>query len=566
MNDRLRTSTFVLICVVLLALQAPFIRADADSGLGWSRGPYTDEALYSSQARNAVVTGRLDLAESDAALKAPLFSAVAWAATVVLGDSMVRMRWTIAALWIVLLAWLASRRDDFAAVVLLSIPTVTLSYFPFHYGHLALAEVPASIAIVAALYCLHKRLAGGSRLLIWCAAALMASAYWLKVQFAYAALAAPLSFLIAALLRSRSGMSTRSAVHDMLLSAAAAGVFALAYVAFWMLPHRELFAFMFAQVNERSSALSELPSVTIANFKAVVRQHGTWPILAMTTVAVWAAARQWRASAGETEERARWINLMAPLAAWVLVETHKLTLAYLPSRYFVSSLIAVGLCAAAATSLLWGGASSHGPRVGRKGRFVVGGFVLAVAALNVDSYFGTISRREFATATAQRQLSAMGNWRGKTVLGPWAPALFWGTGAIAKPLWRGSFNDVNIISRFKPAAIVSEFDQQDSLQALSADGIVLDAVPDMATKVGAWALRIDFVGHCPVAASAGPVHRSVGRQETRNPSRINDLGFLLEPDGTSRDVPEPCHMFSIITWPKPEQLTWVAPSSRRAKS
>ena len=26
------------------------------------------------------------------------------------------------------------------------------------------------------------------------------------------------------------------------------------------------------------------------------------------------------------------------------------------------------------------------------------------------------------------------------------------------------------------------------------------------------------------------------------------------------------YMWSIITWPKPEQLTWVAPSSRRAKS
>jgi len=26
------------------------------------------------------------------------------------------------------------------------------------------------------------------------------------------------------------------------------------------------------------------------------------------------------------------------------------------------------------------------------------------------------------------------------------------------------------------------------------------------------------------------------------------------------------YMLSIITWPKPEQLTWVAPSMRRAKS
>lgn len=28
----------------------------------------------------------------------------------------------------------------------------------------------------------------------------------------------------------------------------------------------------------------------------------------------------------------------------------------------------------------------------------------------------------------------------------------------------------------------------------------------------------------------------------------------------------PDYMWSIMTWPKPEQLTWVAPSIRRAKS
>ncbi len=52
----------------------------------------------------------------------------------------------------------------------------------------------------------------------------------------------------------------------------------------------------------------------------------------------------------------------------------------------------------------------------------------------------------------------------------------------------------------------------------------------------------------------------------KNPSRINDLGFLMEPDGTSRDVPEPRYMWSIITWPKAEHDTCVAPSIRRAKS
>ena len=39
----------------------------------------------------------------------------------------------------------------------------------------------------------------------------------------------------------------------------------------------------------------------------------------------------------------------------------------------------------------------------------------------------------------------------------------------------------------------------------------------------------------------------LGRQKTENPSRINDLGFCVEPDGTSGDVLKPCHMWSIMT-------------------
>ncbi len=53
---------------------------------------------------------------------------------------------------------------------------------------------------------------------------------------------------------------------------------------------------------------------------------------------------------------------------------------------------------------------------------------------------------------------------------------------------------------------------------------------------------------------------------TENPSRVIDLEFFMEPDGTSADVPEPRHMWSIMTCPKPEHDTWVAPSMRRAKS
>ncbi len=69
-----------------------------------------------------------------------------------------------------------------------------------------------------------------------------------------------------------------------------------------------------------------------------------------------------------------------------------------------------------------------------------------------------------------------------------------------------------------------------------------------------------------LAPAESDVNESPCTPKNKNPSRINDLGFLEPRNGTSWDVPKRHHMWSIMTWPKPEQDTWVAPSIRRAKS
>ena len=68
---------------------------------------------------------------------------------------------------------------------------------------------------------------------------------------------------------------------------------------------------------------------------------------------------------------------------------------------------------------------------------------------------------------------------------------------------------------------------------------------------------------CPTPPDrSDTLSRALGLETARD----GRLGSLFNPNGTPRDILEPGHMLSIITWPKPEQLTWVAPSIRRAKS
>ena len=479
---------FAVLFVALVLLQLPFLHADADGGLGFSRGPYTDEGLYSAQVRNAMVTGHLDLAESDGVLKTPLFAAGAWLALAAFGDSMATLRAAVVLSCGLVLALMASGGSAFSRMLRLAIPLVFLSYFPFHFGHLALAEMPSCIAIVAALWFVHLRLQGAGAWTLAASGLLAFVAYALKVQFVYAAVIPAVAFAAVIPLRWLSGLTVpRRAWTDVLASAATAAGFAALFAAVWIWPNRDLFSAVSGQVTGRSTSLADIPRMAIANVHEVLREPGVWPLLMLVGLgAVW-AAREWRASAHDQQARLAWIGLMAPPFAWAAVEMHKLSLNYLPSRYVVSLLVAVSLLGAAAIC------TRQRPLFGRPahGAHAAGLVALAmVLALNAALYVKSLRDRRYVIDGVQTALAADGRWRGKLAMGPWAPTLFWGTGALTKPIWHGAYNDRDIVARFNPAAIVTETDQQDSSQALSADGLHLPTHPDLSLRVHSWNLQI----------------------------------------------------------------------------
>jgi hypothetical protein len=147
----------------------------------------------------------------------------------------------------------------------------------------------------------------------------------------------------------------------------------------------------------------------------------------------------------------------------------------------VSLLGAAAICTRQRTLFKW---PAHAPHA-------VGLAVLALAVtLNAALYVKSLLDRHYVIDAVQSALAADGRWRGKLAMGPWAPTLFWGTGAVTKPIWHGAYNDRNIVARFNPSAIVTEPDQQDSSQALSADGVRLPTQPDLSLRVHSWNLQI----------------------------------------------------------------------------
>jgi hypothetical protein len=490
---------FALIFIGLVLVQLPFLSADADVGLGFSRGPYTDEGLYTAQVRNAMVTGHLDLAEADGVLKNPLYAFGAWGVLATFGDTMVTLRTAIVLGFAALLAGLAAGSGGFSRLLWVAIPVGLLSYYPFHYGHLALAEMPSCAATLAALYLLHRRLSGGSAWTLVSSGLLMLVAYALKIQFAYVAAIPPITFAVAIVLRWLSGLPVaRRAWVDFFASIGIAAAFFALYLAVWVLPNLALFSVVTDQVAARSSSLAQIPKTIWINTKAILKEPGVWPLLLLFALGAVTALREWRATKADATARLAWIALVAPPLGWLAIEAHKLTLNYMPSRYFVSLLVALALLGAAGFATRRGpmfalrrgagGGTGDGERGGM--RVACLGVLLLAVLINAGLYAKALKGRQYAIHDAQTTFAANGQWRGKLAMGPWAPSLFWGSGAITKPIWHPGFNDRNILARFKPTAIVTEPDQGDSSQALSADGITLPPAAEMSTHVGKWDLRV----------------------------------------------------------------------------
>ncbi len=482
--------------IAVVAFHAPFVMADADASLGFSRGPWTDEGLYTAQVRNALQTGTLDLAESDGVIKEPLYALLAYGVLGGIGDSMMVMRLTMLGLSTLILAWVASGRAPLSRAVLFGLPVLALSYYPFHYAHLALVEVTASFLILAALWTVHQRLHGAGRWTWGVSAVLIFVAYGMKVQFVYAAVIPPLAFVMAWLMNAGARRATwRNALMDVAGSSAAAAVMAGVFSVAWYLPNRALMRFVLGSQSSRSSSsFTQLLHSVAINTQDLLMDRRLWGVWLLVVVGIAAAVVAWRVVRIHPDQQREWVALMGPPTAWVLIELHKLTLSYLPSRYVLSLVMALGLLGACGLYAAWHWVERRPDRAARQAtwswRHGVVAVLVVVLGLDIRDYAKAMERRSYVIRDMQQRLAAEGHWKGQLVIGPWTSTLFWGSGALTKPVWKGYFNDGETLRRLQPVAIASEPDEGDSEGAYQAAGMTLAQPPIWAVTVRDWTVRL----------------------------------------------------------------------------
>jgi len=443
------------------------------------------------QVRNALITGHLDLTEANAIMKEPLFAAVNWVSARFLGDEMTTARTSVMLAAVFVLALLASGSDCFARTIWIAIPFAFLSYYPFQYAHLDMAEFPCSIGILVCIAATGARLRGGANWTVVLGAIAAAVTYGIKIQYLYVAAIPATAFFLAIVIRYFSGLPiARTQWFDLGGAALFSVIFASLFFLAWVLPNRELFAHAIELSVEQQARSGS--SVVLHNLHDLIRNVRIWPIFVLVMVGTAALWWQWHTGAGSSRVPEEWIASTAPLVAWLVLESHKLGLSYLPSRYLVSAYLAAGMLGAAALSLTTWPAVKRAPR---SAVTLIAALGVLALALNVAYYVRSLRDRHYTILDAQTAFQASGKWRGKVVVGPWAPALFWGSGAITRPVWKG-YNDHDILARQHPAAIVTEPDQSDSDGAFARDGIKLSPKVDYKFDIGPWRVDVyEMNGH-----------------------------------------------------------------------
>ena len=459
----------LLLGLIYFSLQIPFIKADPDIQISWSRGANTDEGLHASQIRNFINHGNLGLQESDNFIKTPLFGAFLFAPIALFGSSLSVARWAVIFPFLLLVFWVSWKNPYHVKLLLFFIPMVFLEYHVFTFSHFSLAEMPSTIFIFSGILLFAQPLKNNP---FWKRAIglalLFSLAYLFKIQFLYIIPVLPL-LLLAYFFRKRDRENIH--VKTLLWSSVFMALIFLVYILAWYLPNQEFYNYvMIDQTTNRFAYYFDLPDHLRWINKNIFLEKKLQPVTILFyfsfPVGVLLLFRK---------TSTFYKKIFLGLSLWLFLEFHKLTMMYLPTRYLVSLIF----CMAAINSLVIFEIFRLLSLEKKHQRWILIPSLLFAIVLffNLNNYQNTYERRTFDIRKINQYL-AQYEFGDRPIIGAWAPSLTWKTTAKTYPVWGEYFNDENILTKQKPAVIISELDESDSSQAYQSQNIQIDQHAD----------------------------------------------------------------------------------------
>lgn len=469
------------IIFILFLLHLPFLTADPDKSIELNtRGTWTDEGLYASQARNFVNYGKIGLEENTTFIRGPLFDVIRIPWFFIFGPSLPLARLITLSGVILCLVLLAMGKDTrFFAVILVLL--VFMQFRVFHFSHYALAEMLSVAAVIISFRFLNDYFIKGKKRFLFLSTLMIFVAWGLKIQFLYLIVLIPLVVIIYdGIGYLNKNTSKKKLVRDSVLAAGYSSIFAAGYILLWYLPNRGFYnRIMFEQTSRRFDAWHNLYAAVDFNFSKIVFDINNVSFyLAFVAAVVFVIFFM-------VKNQLHFRNLLLVIfgIVWLATESHKLGMNYLPQHYLLGFYVAQGFFVAAVFSEVFYRGLSY--------KLVIG-FILAGAIfMNVWSYSNAISNRTWEIKTVNEYLLQY-DWKGKTIAGGWAPAVSWGTGARTIPVWK-EYTDVEyFFEHQKPRMVAEEPNEGTSEQFFRENDFNLAEMSDSVRYFSLWRYNLNL--------------------------------------------------------------------------
>ncbi len=466
----------ITLLVLLFLCHLPFLTADPDQHTDiHTRGAWTDEGLYSSQVRNYLIDGKLDLDENTTFIRGPLFSLLQIPFFSVFGSHRLIAR-LLVLLAVVLIPLLFLRMKGMEPFLLFFLLVVLTQFHLFYFSHYALAEMLCISLILVSLYYFLKSQADKAPFNhrvwnIFLASFYIFLSFSCKIQFIYLAALLPVSTLIMAFL---SGKEREEAFQlfglSLIFSVVFIGVYSLWYVA-----NKDFYRYVMMQETSGRypGGLAQLWVNVKENFRNFLWVKPLQPLWVALPVAVVVILWQRYTRKTDKPSLALWIFLFI----WFLLELHKIPMTYLPNRYLLPLFFASGMIIAYALTFIFQRSRQHA--------WLALVLALTFAGWNAPLHYDNYRHRTHDLDKLRRYLSKAGDTEGYA-LGSWAAAATWDTELKSVPVWNQYLNWKDPVRHFKPRVILSEADQAETDKAYSSQGIDLNSISDSSRTFTIW--------------------------------------------------------------------------------
>lgn len=480
-NWKISQAVFLILLGLVFLSHFPFLEADPDRNMSVGRGPFTDEGLNTIQIRNWVNQGDLSLTECDNLLKTPLFGFPLALSFKIFGTTHSVARLHVLVLLFLALLWIGlNKKNAFMMTIFLLISL--LQYPIFQSSHFSMAEM---LSIAAILFSIHfftlssepgNDRKSNDRCSILSGLFLSLS-YFIKIQFIYIIMLIPV--ILAIRWFTTNFYIRKMMLRQGLLMTGTLLFFLLVYLLAWYLPNKEAYDYMMAHQSGEFKLSNKVWEYIRFNLDYhFLKGWNQWFVYGFLILVV--SGFKFMKTNHSTHFNVWFLSSLA----WFVIELHKITMVYLPTRYQVSLFVSMGLLMSIVLSEF---ITSNSGRWKIVLKTVAVSLVIFFSAINMINYSDTYRHRSYAIRDVNQYL-ARNLDKNDLVLGAWAPSLTWDSRAKAIPVWNDFLNYRDPLIKFKPEAIISEIDEQDSEQAWKSQGIFLREMADSSktARIGQW--------------------------------------------------------------------------------